>query len=45
MSDAPALHSVLSAFLADGLPVPANPIPPPTVVDKQLHALNAIFHL
>jgi len=44
MSDAPAIHLVLSAFLADGPHVLTNPIPPPTVVDEQLHALNAIFH-
>jgi len=45
VSDAPAINSVLSVFLTDGLSGDANLIPPPTVVDEQLHALNTIFHL
>jgi len=44
VSDAPAIHSVLSAFLADGPPVLANHQPPTPVVDEQFHALSAIFH-
>jgi len=44
VSDAPAIHSVLSAFLADGPSILANPQPLNPVVDEQFHALNAIFH-
>jgi len=44
VSDAPAIHLVLSAFLADGPSILANPQPLNPVVDEQFHALNAIFH-
>jgi len=44
MSDATAIHSALSAFLAEGPYIDDNPLPPVSVVDEQLHALNSILH-